>query len=96
MRRAAKIDANQKEVVDAMRAIGATVHSLAALGDGCPDLLVGYNGRTVLMEVKDGNKPQWEIKLTPAQEKWHKSWTGSTLAIVYGPEGAIKLLRSLA
>lgn len=95
MRRAARTDANQTEVVEAIRAIGGTVHSLAALGDGCPDLLVGYNGRTVLMEVKDGKKPPSEIRLTEAQVKWHKLWTGSTLAIVYGPEGATKLLKGL-
>ncbi len=96
MRRAARVDANQQQVVDAIRAIGATVHSLAALGNGCPDLLVGYNGRTVLMEVKDGRKPPSETRLTDDQVKWHKSWTGSTLAIVYGPEGAVKLLKALA
>ena len=95
MRRAAKIDANQQQVVEAMRSMGATVHSLAALGGGCPDLLVGYNGRTVLMEVKDGNKPPSQTRLTADQLKWHKSWTGSTLAIVYGPEAAIKLLKVL-
>lgn len=95
MRKAARTDANQTEVVEAIRAIGATVHSLAAIGNGCPDLLVGYNGRTVLMEVKDGRKPLSEIKLTPAQVQWHKKWTGSTLAIVYGAEGAVKLLKGL-
>lgn len=92
MRRAAKVDDNQKEVVQALRKVGATVQSLAAIGDGCPDLLVGYNGKTVLMEIKDGSKPPSACALTPAQQLWHKQWTGSTLAIVYGPEGALKVL----
>jgi hypothetical protein len=41
MRRAAKIDANQPQIVEALRKAGATVHSLAAVGNGIPDLLVG-------------------------------------------------------
>jgi Holliday junction resolvase len=54
MRRAAKIDANQEQIVSALRAAGATVQSLAAIGNGCPDLLVGFNRKTLLMEIKDG------------------------------------------
>jgi hypothetical protein len=92
MRRAAKVDANQQAVVDVLRQCGATVQSLAAIGKGCPDLLVGYNGQTYLMEVKDGTKPLSQIQLTEDQKKWHRKWTGKSLAIVYGPEGALKII----
>ncbi|HJP47915.1 hypothetical protein [Acinetobacter venetianus] len=44
MRRAAKIDANQTEIVKALRKFGASVQSLASTGKGCPDLLVGFRG----------------------------------------------------
>lgn len=93
MRRAAKIDANQEQVVSALRSAGATVQSLAAIGKGCPDLLVGYNGFTFLMEVKDGNKPPSARVLTPQQQEWHRNWRGSSLVIVDGPEAALRVLR---
>lgn len=76
-RRAAKVDDNQREVVAALRAAGATVQHLHAVGAGCPDLLVGYHGVNYLLEVKDGNKPPSKRKLTPDQEVWHRDWRGS-------------------
>lgn len=40
MRRAAKIDANQPEIISALEAAGCLVLSLAAVGNGVADLLV--------------------------------------------------------
>lgn len=81
MRRAAKVDANHAEVVDALRAAGCGVLSLAAVGKGCPDLLVHpptYPDcrMAVLMEIKDGAKPPSERKLTKAQVEFHRKWKG--------------------
>ena len=95
MRRRARTDANQQAVIDVLRQAGASVQSLAAIGDGCPDLLVGYNGRTFLMEVKDGTKPPSEVRLTVNQVEWHSRWYGGSLSIVYGPEGALKVIGAL-
>lgn len=92
MRRAAKIDANQEAVVSALRAAGASVQSLAAVGKGVPDLLVGHKGKTLLMEVKDGNKPLSSQRLTEDQLKWHGAWKGGSLAVVDGPEAALRML----
>ena len=93
MRRAAKIDANQSAIVDALRKCGAFVQSLAAVGNGCPDLLIGYRGRTILLEVKDGSKVPSAQKLTPDQLNWHGGWNGSTLAVVNDIEGALRILK---
>lgn len=90
MRRAAKIDANQPDVVQALRQIGCFVQSLAPVGDGCPDLLVGFRGHTLLMEVKDGSRPPSERRLTPDQLEWHARWRGGPLSIVNDVEGAIR------
>ena len=76
MRRAAKIDDNQPEIVAGLRKIGCTVQSLAAVGEGCPDCLVGYRGHNFLMEIKDGSKPPSRQGLTPDQTKWHSDWRG--------------------
>jgi hypothetical protein len=90
--RAAKIDANQEQVVDALRAVGATVQTLATVGKGVPDLLVGYQGQTLLLEVKDGRKPPSARKLTEDQLKWHGAWRGGPLAVVDGPDAALRML----
>lgn len=92
MRKYGKIDGNQDQVVSALRAAGATVQSLAAVGDGVPDLLVGYRGHTMLFEVKDGRKPPSQRKMTPEQQKWHAAWNGGTLCIVDGPEAALRAI----
>jgi Holliday junction resolvase len=90
--RAAKVDANHVQVVEALRAAGATVQSLAGVGKGVPDLLVGHQGHTLLMEVKDGDKSPSQRKLTEDQLKWHGAWNGGTLAVVDGPEAALRAL----
>lgn len=64
MRRAAKVDANQGDVVKALLKIGCRVRSLAPMGQGVPDLLVARSGRLVLLEVKDGSLPPSARKLT--------------------------------
>ncbi len=73
-RYAAKVDTNQKEIVKALRAIGAIVHLLHRVGEGCPDLLVGYRGVNYLIEVK--NLDGLGDKKTPAQIEWHDNWRG--------------------
>jgi hypothetical protein len=72
MRRSAKVDANQSEIVAALRKAGAHVQSLAAVGTGCPDLLVSHRNRWHLLEVKDSSKPPSARKLTEDQEAWHR------------------------
>lgn len=74
--RAARIDANQPEIVAGLRAIGATVQPLHTVGKGCPDILVGYRGRNYLIEIKDGRKPPSARMLTPDQDEWHGEWRG--------------------
>lgn len=69
--RAAKVDANQPEIVEALRAAGCTVQSLASIGKGCPDLWVSKDGETWAMEVK-GPKGT----LTPDQVEWINNWRG--------------------
>jgi hypothetical protein len=93
MRRAAKIDANQPQIVEALRKAGATVHSLAAVGNGIPDLLVGYANKTALLEVKDGRQPPSARQLTPDQQQWHQTWTGGTVAIVPDVQAALRVLK---
>ena len=90
--RAAKIDANQEAVVTALRTAGATVQSLASVGKGVPDLLVGYKGQTLLMEIKDGFKAPSARLLTEDQLRWHHNWKGGALAVVDNPDAALRMI----
>ena len=93
MRRAAKVDRNQSEIVEALRKFGASVQSLAAVGDGVPDLLVGWRGMNLLIEVKDGSKPPSVRKLTPDQEAWHDAWAGRPVFVVTCVDQVLKILK---
>ena len=92
VRRNQKVDANQAVIVAALRQAGAVVQSLASVGKGVPDLLVGYLGHTVMMEVKDSAKVPSARKLTEEQLKWHAAWQGGTLAVVDSPKSALRVL----
>ena len=70
MRRAVKVDANHGEIVEALLSVsGVKVHSLAGVGCGVPDLLVGAEGLTWLVEIKDGSKPPSHRSFTPDQQR---------------------------
>lgn len=72
-----KIDANQKAIVAALRDAGASVVSLAGIGRGCPDLLVGFRGQNYLLEVKNlDGKGDW---LTDAEQEFFDGWRGQAI-----------------
>lgn len=89
--RAARVDANQPEVVAALRQMGCSVQPLHTVGKGCVDLLVGFRGVNVLIEVKDGSKPPSERKLTPDQVEWHREWNGQ-VAVAESVDDAIRIV----
>ena len=76
MRRAARVDENQSDIVAGLIYLGATVQLLHAVGQGCPDILVGWKGKNYLIEIKNPEKPKSDQKLTTDQVKWHKFWRG--------------------
>lgn len=76
MKRAAKVDGNHREIVEAFEALGCTVLSLAPMGRGVPDLLVGCGLRNFLVEVKDGSLVPSARKLTPDEHRFQKEWRG--------------------
>lgn len=86
-----KVDLIQKDVVNKLRSMGATVVDLSAVGKGMTDLLVGFDGQTILLEVKSGA----DKKFTPAQIKFFATWTGGMLARVNSVQEAEELLKSI-
>lgn len=84
MRRAARQDLNQPELVLALRKIGAKVYHL-----GKPlDLLVGYRQRNILMEIKRPDKEGWSTEFTKEQKDFIATWPGE-IAICHTIDEAI-------
>lgn len=84
MRYAARVDANQQAIVKALRDAGAFVWII-----GLPvDLLVGFEGQTFLVEVKDGFKK----RLTKLQEDFFASWCGGGLYRIESPVDALRMI----
>jgi hypothetical protein len=84
MRYAARVDANQEQIVSALRAAGAYVWII-----GLPvDLLVGYKNHTFLVECKSGPRK----RLTGLQADFFENWGGSTLSRVDSPEAALRMI----
>jgi hypothetical protein len=76
VRRAGRIDGNQSAIVDGLRKAGISVSILSGVGVGIPDLLCGYRGRNILLEIKDPSKPKADRQLTEDQQKFFREWRG--------------------
>ncbi len=90
-RRAARKDDTQTAIVAALLSAGATVQAISS--PGAPDLLVGYRGVNVLVEVK--NKDGRGLKLNPLQRAWHAAWMGSKPYVVHEADHVPALLRDV-
>ena len=72
----AKVDANHSKIVSELRKLkGVTVRSVATIKNFL-DIIVGYNGRNYLFEIKDPEKPPSQRKLTEGEKKFMDEWTG--------------------
>lgn len=90
MRYAARVDANQAEIVAALRKAGASVWFI-----GLPvDLLVGFQGKTMLMEVKTltGKRKPRAADHTPLQVTFMAEWRGGAVSTVTDVDGALRAL----
>lgn len=92
MRRAARRDSNEGDIVKAMREAGACVKVIN--DEGTFDLLCYYNGHTLLLEIKDGAKPPSARRLTDAEQKFHDEWPGDNLHIINSVQEALDLLKA--
>lgn len=88
---------NQAAIVDCLRRAGRSVAITSALGHGFPDLVVSWSGQccphsceaplrlrnklTLLVEVKDGEKPPSAQKLTDDEATFHATWRGPIVIV---------------
>lgn len=99
--RAKRRDANESMIVCALRAVGAVVQQLGD-GVGVPDLLVGFQGRTFLIEVKDPKmgarnsrtrgRPKTASGLRESQEQWWAEWRGERPHVVTNADDALVVI----
>ena len=88
---ARRVDVNQSEIVQAFKELGCSVFDCSRVAGGFPDLLVGRNKKTVLVEIKSSEKATF----TPAQEMFMLNWKGSTVVRINDIDGAIRLVKLL-
>lgn len=74
-RKAAKRDTAEPAIVAALEAVGASVQRVS--GTNAADLIVGYRGHDMQLEVKSGKK-----KASPGQVEAHANWRGHPIRIV--------------
>jgi hypothetical protein len=90
-----RIDQNQQDLVRQLRQCGVQVQLLSAVGQGCPDLLCGYRGYNILLEVKDGSKSISDQRLTKDQQEWHDSWPGQVAKVRDFTEAMDEILQTV-
>ena len=91
MRRAARVDANQAEIIAALRTAGASVHIIEVP----VDLLVGYMEKTVLIEVKNPKSRYGKQGLNENQAEFLNTWDGGPVAMVDSVDAALQVLKIL-
>jgi hypothetical protein len=74
MRRAAKRDQSEGDIVDALLSAGWSVERWSQRD--CPDLVLGRRGINLLAEVKTGKKTR-----RAGQAKWHREWRGRVIVL---------------
>jgi Holliday junction resolvase len=92
MRRKARADANQPEIVSALRHAGATVIHTHTVGKGFVDIVVGFRNQTYLMELKDGSKKPSARVLTEDEFALHTTWRGGPLVVVSSVDEALEAI----
>lgn len=95
---ARRVDTTHAPVRKAYERVGATVIDTSRLGGDAPDLIVGWRGRTLAVEVK-WKRPTREGGRhgeTEGQKKRREAWRGDTWLVVTNPEEAVlKLVQAV-
>lgn len=86
------MDANQTQIVSALKAAGASVQSLARIGQGCPDVLAARSGQMWLLEIKN---PGGKDEVNERQHKWHIEWN-APVHVVRSVDEALRVIGAIA
>lgn len=91
---AQRIDSNQKEIVKALRGVGAYVVPVHSVKEFC-DIVVAYKSNTYIVEIKDGSKPPSQKRLTPGELKCKEGFNnvGVEYHVIESVDEALELLK---
>ncbi len=92
MRIAGRVDKNQKDIMDALTQVGASVWDLSMVGRGCPDLIIAYQGKDYLIEVKNPENAYGRKGFNKNQQKFVDEWRGGKIYLVRSVEDALKVI----
>ena len=80
-----KRDANHKDVDEVLTSFGWTCIDTSGEGGGFPDMVIGLDGITDLVEVKDGE----DADFTDDQIAFYRTWRGSKVVVIPSKQAAI-------
>ena len=66
-----KVDSNQAQIIADLKKNGVSVLNLSRVGGGCPDILVGWQGKNILIEIKTAKG-----NLNDLQIEFFEQWKG--------------------
>ena len=88
--RRGKPDANHQEITRFFESHGCSVLDIKSIINSC-DIFVAKNGRTVAVEIKDGNKPPSQRRLTEGEIIFRDTWLGEW-RLVEGTDDALAVI----
>ena len=96
--KAAHRDKAERPIIQALRSVGASVYAVS--GKDIPDLLVGFQGVTTLLEVKsrlvhegkDGYTRKTSTRVSKGQTEFAEKWRGGPARFVYEPAEALRAI----
>jgi Holliday junction resolvase len=98
-RSAHKVDAHQAELIADLRRFGFTVANYSGAGEDLPDLAIGRQGVTALLEVKTPRGLNDAYRISVGQQLFAQNWRGSPIIYGHKAEGVtrdfVKLLKHL-
>ncbi len=91
-----RVDRNHREILDALRQVGAVIIDTHAI-PGALDALCGFRGRLTLLEIKDGAKPAHARRLTEAEQETIRllASVGVEAAVVTSVEEAFRCIGAI-
>ena len=83
-------DRNQAEAIAYIRSCGMSVQTLHSVGNGCPDLLVGWRSHDYLVEIKRRRDDGYVTQPTQCQRDWHAAWAGDPVIVAVSGKDAVE------
>ena len=84
-------DANASAIIAALKRCGATIIDMHTVGGGVPDIVCGYHGRNVLMEIKARPKAT-NAGVRDRQETFARDWKGEPVVTVRSEAEALQAI----